>query len=53
MGRELEFFDLYAISARELKEPCIVGIQIATKALKDGDYIELDADKGLIKKMEL
>lgn len=37
-----------AITARELKKPCIVGTEIATKVLKDGDLIEVDADNGVI-----
>lgn len=38
-----------AIVARELKKPCIIGTQIATKVLKDGDIVEVDADKGIVK----
>lgn len=38
-----------AIIARELKIPCIVGTKMATKILKDGDLVELDADKGIVK----
>ncbi len=38
-----------AIVARELKIPCIVGTKFATKFLKDGDEVEVDADKGIIK----
>ncbi len=38
-----------AITARELKKPCIVGVPEITKILKDGDVVEVDADKGLIK----
>jgi len=38
-----------AIIARELKIPCIIGTKIGTKVLKDGDIVELDADKGIIK----
>lgn len=41
-----------AISAREFKIPCIVGTKIATKALKDGDLVEVDANKGLIRLLE-
>tara|TARA_Y100000310_G_scaffold345831_1_gene470797 strand:+ start:19640 stop:22951 length:3312 start_codon:yes stop_codon:yes gene_type:complete len=40
-----------AIVARELKKPCIVGISNATVALKDGDQVEVDADKGIVKKI--
>ncbi|MDD5489094.1 MAG: PEP-utilizing enzyme [Candidatus Moranbacteria bacterium] len=38
-----------AITARELKKPCIIGTKIATKVLKDGDLVEVDADKGVVK----
>ncbi len=38
-----------AIVARELKKPCIIGTKIATKVLKDGDMVEVDADKGVVK----
>ena len=38
-----------AIVARELKIPCVVGTKIATKILKDGDKVEVDADKGIVK----
>ena len=38
-----------AILAREMKKPCIVGTKIATQVLKDGDLVEVDADKGIVK----
>ncbi|MBA3046904.1 hypothetical protein FP830_01010 [Candidatus Falkowbacteria bacterium] len=38
-----------AIISRELKIPCIVGTKNATKILKDGDLVEVDADKGVVK----
>jgi len=37
-----------AIVSREYGIPCIVGTQNATKLLKDGDEIEVDAIKGVI-----
>jgi len=40
-----------AIVARELKIPCIVGTKIATKVFKDGDFIEVDAEKGFVKRI--
>ena len=40
-----------AILARELKIPCIVGTQIATQVLKDGDLIEVDANRGVVRKL--
>jgi len=41
-----------AIIAREYKKPCIVGTQFATKMFKDGDVVEVDANKGIIKKIK-
>jgi phosphohistidine swiveling domain-containing protein/uncharacterized protein YdhG (YjbR/CyaY superfamily) len=41
-----------AIVSRELKIPCIVGTKIATKILKDGDLVEVDAEKGIVKILE-
>ena len=38
-----------AIVARELKTPCVVGTKIATQVLHDGDLVEVDADKGMVK----
>jgi phosphohistidine swiveling domain-containing protein len=38
-----------AIISRELKKPCVVGTKIATKVLKDGDMVQVDADKGIVK----
>jgi len=40
-----------AIVAREMKKPCIIGTKIATKLFKDGDYIEVDANKGIARKI--
>ena len=40
-----------AIVAREFKIPCIVGTKIATTVFKDGDRVEVDADKGVMKKI--
>jgi len=40
-----------AIIARELRKPCIVGTRNATKVLKDGDKVEVDAEKGIVKKL--
>ncbi|MHB8830734.1 MAG: PEP-utilizing enzyme [Patescibacteria group bacterium] len=37
-----------AIVARELKKPCVVGTGKATRVLKDGDLVEVDADKGIV-----
>jgi phosphohistidine swiveling domain-containing protein len=40
-----------AIIAREMNKPCIIGTRNATKVLKDGDIIEIDMKKGVIKKI--
>ncbi len=37
-----------AIVSRELGKPCIIGTKIATKVLKDGDVVEVDAEKGIV-----
>ncbi|MEK9156658.1 MAG: PEP-utilizing enzyme, partial [Patescibacteria group bacterium] len=37
-----------AILSREIGVPCIIGTKIATKVLKNGDYVEVDANKGMI-----
>ena len=41
-----------AIISRELKKPCIVGTKIATQVFKDGDMVEVDANKGVVKKLK-
>lgn len=38
-----------AIVAREMNKPCIIATKIATQALKDGDLVEVDAHKGIVK----
>ncbi len=38
-----------AIVSREFKIPCIVGTRYATKILHDGDLVEVDADKGVVR----
>ncbi|MFH0853394.1 MAG: PEP-utilizing enzyme [bacterium] len=40
-----------AIVSRELKVPCVIGTKIATKVLKDGDEVEVDATKGIVRKI--
>lgn len=39
-----------AIVSRELGIPCITGTKIATKILRDGDLVEVDARKGIVRK---
>ncbi|MFA6445806.1 MAG: PEP-utilizing enzyme, partial [Candidatus Paceibacterota bacterium] len=38
-----------AIVSRELKIPCVIGTKIATRILKDGDLVEVDANKGTVR----
>lgn len=38
-----------AIVSREISKPCIIGTKIASKVLHDGDEVEVDADKGIVK----
>ncbi|MFA5000414.1 MAG: PEP-utilizing enzyme [Patescibacteria group bacterium] len=38
-----------AIIAREMRTPCVIGTKIATQVLKDGNLVEVDAEKGVIK----
>jgi len=40
-----------AIVSRELNIPCVIGTKIATRVLKDGDLVEVDATKGLVRKI--
>ena len=40
-----------AIIAREMKTPCIIGTTNATHLLKDGDIVEVDANKGIVRKL--
>ena len=41
-----------AIMSRELGVPCLVGTYYATRVLKTGDVVELDADTGIVKIIE-
>lgn len=41
-----------AIISRELKIPCIVGTKIATQVLKDGDFVEVDANREIVRIIE-
>jgi phosphoenolpyruvate synthase/pyruvate phosphate dikinase len=38
-----------AILAREMKKPCVIGTKNATKVLKDGDMVEVDAENGIVR----
>ena len=38
-----------AVVSRELKIPCIIETKIATQVFKDGDYVEVNANRGRVK----
>jgi pyruvate,water dikinase len=38
-----------AIVSREMKIPCVIGTKNASKIFKDGDLVEVDAERGLVK----
>lgn len=38
-----------AIVSREMKKPCITGTKNATKVFEDGDFVEVNANKGTVK----
>jgi phosphohistidine swiveling domain-containing protein len=38
-----------SIVSRELNKPCIIGTKIATQVLHDGDLVEVDAERGIVK----
>lgn len=40
-----------AIVSRELNTPCVVGTKFASQAFRDGDMVEVDANKGIVKKL--
>ncbi|MFA4818876.1 MAG: PEP-utilizing enzyme [Patescibacteria group bacterium] len=40
-----------AIVCRELRIPCIVGTKIATRIFKDGDLVEVDTKRGIVRKL--
>jgi phosphohistidine swiveling domain-containing protein len=41
-----------AIISREFKIPCIVGTHFASVTFKDGEMIEVDADKGIVRRIK-
>ncbi|MDD5178210.1 MAG: PEP-utilizing enzyme [Candidatus Nanoarchaeia archaeon] len=40
-----------AIVSRELGVPCVINTRIATKVFKNGDLIEVDAERGIVRKL--
>lgn len=41
-----------AIVARELGKPCVIGTGNATRMFKDGDLVEVDATKGVVRRLD-
>ena len=41
-----------AIISRELNKPCVIGTKIGTKVFKDCDMVEVDANKGIVRKIK-
>ena len=37
-----------AIISRELKKPCCIGVENATRLISDGDFLDVDSEKGII-----
>lgn len=40
-----------AVVSREMGKPAVIGTKIGTKVFKDGDKVEVNADKGVVKKI--
>jgi phosphoenolpyruvate synthase/pyruvate phosphate dikinase len=41
-----------AIVSREMNIPCVIGTKNATRILKDGYFVEVDAEKGIVRKIK-
>lgn len=41
-----------AIVSRELGIPCVIGTKVATKVLRDGEMVEVDATKGIVRRLD-
>ena len=41
-----------AVLAREFRIPCVIGTKIATQVFKDGDLVEVDANQGIVRKIQ-
>ncbi len=41
-----------SITAREFDIPCVVGTKIATQVFKNGDLVEVDTSKGIVRKLK-
>ena len=41
-----------AIVSRELGIPCVIGTKVATKVLKDGEFVDVNANHAIVRKVE-
>ena len=41
-----------AVVSREFGIPCIIGTKKATKVFKDGDLVEVDANRGVVRRVK-
>lgn len=41
-----------AIVSRELNKPCIIGTRVSTKIFRNGDIVEVDTEKGIVKTLK-
>lgn len=42
-----------AIISRELGIPCVIGTKVATHVFKDGDIVEVDGERGIVRKVSV
>lgn len=42
-----------AVVSREFKIPCVIGTKIATDIFKDGDQVKVDADQGIVERIDI
>lgn len=40
-----------ALLSRELQVPCVIGTEVATRVLKEGERVEVDSQRGLVKRL--
>lgn len=40
-----------SIVSREVDRPCVIGTKLATKVFQDGELLEVNAEKGMIRKV--
>ena len=41
-----------SVIAREFKKPTVIGTKFASKVFTDGDLVEVDANKGIVRKLK-